>query len=105
MWFRTLAATEHVRKIIEWCSSKGLEISTLKTQVVLWSNSKNPPRSIIIDNKQIAIQESAIYLGVHIDETLNWNTHIAQKIIKCNNIFNKLKKAIIGKKWGLKPKV
>ena len=104
MWFRTLAATEHVRKIIEWCSSKGLEISTLKTQVVLWSNSKNPPRSIIIDNKQIAIQESAIYLGVHIDENLNWNTHIEQKIIKCNNLFNKLKKAI-GKKWGLKPKV
>ena len=97
-------ATEHVRKIIEWCSSKGLEISTLKTQVVLWSNSKNPPRSIIIDNKQIAIQESAIYLGVHIDENLNWNTHIEQKIIKCNNLFNKLKKAI-GKKWGLKPKV
>ena len=55
--------------------------------------------------KQIAIQESAIYLGVHIDENLNWNTHIAQKIIKCNNLFNKLKKAIIGKKWGLKPKV
>ena len=27
-----------------------------------------------------------------------------QKIIKCNNLFNKLKKAI-GKKWGLKPKV
>ena len=104
MWFRTLAATEHVRKIIEWCSSKGLEISTLKTQVVLWSNSKNPPRSIIIDNKQIAIQKSAIYLGVHIDENLNWNTHIEQKIIKCNNLFNKLKKAI-GKKWGLKPKV
>ena len=97
-------ATEHVRKIIEWCSSKGLEISTLKTQVVLWSNSKNPPRSIIIDNKKIAIQESAIYLGVHIDEKLNWNAHIDHKIIKCNNLFNKLKKAI-GKKWGLKPKV
>ena len=98
-------ATEHVRKIIEWCRSKGLEISTLKTQVVLWTKSKNPPRSIMIDNQKIPIQESAIYLGVHIDENLNWSTHIERKIKKCNIIlFNKLKTAI-GKTWGLKPKV
>ena len=95
---------EHVSKIYDWCRSKGLELSTLKTQVVLWSKSKNKPSAITINGQQIEIKESAIYLGVHIDESLKWTTHIEHKLQQCNSLFQKLKKAI-GKKWGLKPKV
>ena len=50
--------------------SKGLELSTLKTQFVLWSKSKNKPSAITINGQQIEIKESAIYIGVHIDESL-----------------------------------
>ena len=64
--------------------SKGLELSTLKTQVVLWSKSKNKPSAITINGQQIEIKESAKYLGVHIDESLKSDLENPNKLCIIN---------------------
>ena len=46
---------------------------------------------------------SAKYLGVIIDNKLNWNEHINEIVLKCKRTYFAVKKAI-GKKWGLNPK-
>ena len=95
----------HIKNCIEWCTSKGLQISEVKTQVMFWTrtNRKDKPKTFTINNIQIPVTDSTRYLGVIIDENLNWNKHIKSTTKKCKNLFFACKKAI-AKKWGLKPK-
>jgi hypothetical protein len=44
------------------------------------------------------------YLGVILDEKLNWNSHIDHRMQRTTIAFWQCRKAI-GKTWGLKPKV
>ena len=91
--------------ILEWCKENGLQISALKTKIIYWfkSNLKEHPTSITVDGNEFKLSKSVKYLGVIIDDKLNWNEHINEIIQKCKKTFFAVKKAI-GKKWGLTPK-
>ena len=96
---------KHLENIITWCQSKGLEISQVKTQVIFWTRNKNTtrPKTFLIKDTTIEIVTSTKYLGVIIDEHLNWKDHINQQVKKCKNLFYACRKAI-GKQWGLNAK-
>lgn len=91
-----------MKMILDWCKSNGLQISTLKTKIVYWSKSKpkEHPTSIYVDGTEFKLSSSVKYLGVIIDNKLNWSEHIKEVILKCKRTFIAVKKAI-GKKWGL----
>ena len=97
-------ASEMIKDIIRWCKVNGLKISAMKTKILYWSRSReNHPTSIKIEGINIPLSRSVKYLGVIIDDKLNWNDHINEIIIKCKKTFFAVKRAI-GKKWGLSPK-
>ena len=79
---------KHLENIIKWCQSKGLEISQVKTQVIFWTRNKNihKPKTFKIKDTIIDIVSSTKYLGVIIDEHLNWKDHINQQIKKAKTI-------------------
>ena len=74
-----------VDKIMKWCNQNSLEISTLKTKVIFWSKTreKSHPKSIKFDGHKIKISKTVKYLGVTIDNKLNWNDHIQNVVKKC----------------------
>ena len=90
-------ATENIKLIIKWCEVNGLKISALKTKVVLWTRSRNQghPNSIIINSINIPLSNSVKYLGVIIDNKLNWNEHINDVVIKCKRSIFAIKRTII----------
>ena len=98
-------AKRYLNKINAWCKSKGLEISTVKTQIVFWTRNKTiiKPKSFKCKESDIEVGTTAKYLGVTLDEKLNWKEHINSQTKKCKNIFFACRKAI-GKTWGLSPK-
>lgn len=91
--------------IIEnWCTSAGLKISTLKTQVMIWSKQRDfsRPSNISHKNESIPILDSVKYLGITIDSKLNWNQHVDNITKKCLKQLFKARTAI-GKNWGTGP--
>ena len=91
--------------ILKWCKENGLQISALKTKIIYWSksNPKEHPTSITVDGNEFKLSKSVKYLGVIIDDKLNWNEHINEAVLKCKKTFFAVKRAI-GKKWGLTPR-
>ena len=80
-----------IRKLASLVSIKnGLQISTLKTKVIYWSKTKNKnhPKHIQIDGQKIEISKSVKYLGVIIDNKLNWNEHIQTAVNKCKKAYS-----------------
>ena len=80
-------------------------ISTLKTKVVYWSKTKakDHPKFINIEGQKIEISKSVKYLGIIIDNKLNWNEHIQETVKKYKKALFAAKRAI-DNKWGLSPK-
>ena len=48
---------------------------------------KLPQSNIIINGNSINWDPSAKYLGIHLDQKLTFNTHIAKIVEKCNKLF------------------
>ena len=102
----TKQETKKRMEIIEnWCDSVGLKISTLKTQVMIWSTQRNfsRPTNITHKNESIPILDSVKYLGITLDSKLNWNEHVDNITKKCLKQLFKARMAI-GKNWGTGPK-
>ena len=53
---------------------------------------------------EITPQDSMTYLGVVLDNKLNWNKHIQSKVSKCKKFLAMLRPAI-KHHWGLSPKI
>ena len=52
-----------------------LKVSHLKTKLIYWSksNQKDHPKSLIVDQVEYKLSNSVKYLGITIDNKLNWN--------------------------------
>ena len=89
-------ARNTMNQIIAWCTKNGLKISHLKTKIIYWSrsNQKEHPKVLIVDKTEYKLSKSVKYLGVTIDNKLNWNEHIEKSIAKCKRIFFAVKRAI-----------
>ena len=65
------------------------------------ANTKHP-NCININAVNIPLSTSVKYLGVIIDNKLNWNEHIHDVVNKCKRAIFAIKRTI-GRKWGLSP--
>ena len=102
IWQRTQKTIETIEN---WCLSKGLSISTLKTKIVMFTwNRKWNVRPIKVGDTYITLTNEVKLLGVTLDNKLNFNSHIEKITNKCISTLMQCKRAI-GPTWGLSPKV
>jgi hypothetical protein len=73
--------------------------------MVLFTNKKKlvGVKKPILFGKELQLKNLVKYLGVILDEKLNWNSHIDHRMQKATIVFRQCRRAI-GKTCGLKPK-
>lgn len=98
--------SESLEALADWLGSRGLRVSEFKTSAMIFSRIKdldtNTEPQILFNNTSIPKVQNFRYLGVHLDPTLSWKTHIketAQKAKKANSIIT----ALAGIAWGAHP--
>ncbi|GBN96432.1 Putative protein in type-1 retrotransposable element R1DM [Araneus ventricosus] len=90
---------EAIKQFEVWTSKNKLQISIEKSSYILFSNLVARTR-IKWNNTTIKRQKSIKYLGVYIDEKMNWSTHIHHQTKKAAQYLQNLQK-IAGKTWGI----
>ena len=95
-----------INTIEKWCHEKGLNISALKTKIVMFTYKRKwtPPRIITVGGIQINPEESAKLLGVTLDSKLTFNQHIDNITQKATMALMQCRRAI-RPSWGLSPQV
>jgi len=84
-----------------WGDKHGLTFSSSKSTAVLTKSSLVPGFSIPFGNERIVTQESARYLGVIIDQKLNFIPQVKSLRSKNLEIFSRLR-GVMGCGWGMK---
>ena len=77
-------------KLSIWFQAKKLSLNLKKTKINLWSLKPRQKHSICniqisIDNQNIVKVKETNFLGVILDENLNWKSeisHVANKVVK-----------------------
>ncbi|GBM07978.1 Putative protein in type-1 retrotransposable element R1DM [Araneus ventricosus] len=85
-----------------WCETNYLEVAPEKTQFIIFSKMVAPPR-LLWKGVKIKKVNSIKYLGVYIDDKLNWRDHIAAQAKKAVQLHQSLN-MIAGKNWGIPQK-
>jgi hypothetical protein len=77
-----------------------------KASMVLFINNRKlvGSKKSILFGTELQLKSQVKYLGVILDEKLNWHSIIDHRMKKATIVFWQCRKAI-GKTWGLKPKV
>lgn len=95
-------------KIVEiWTSNHNLEINPSKTNLIMFTKIREKMENFKkckLYNQELEYSTSTKYLGVILDRRLSWNEHINKQIEKATNSLW-ISKKIVGKLWGLKPKL
>ena len=100
-WQRTQKTVNTIEK---WCDTKGLNISALKTKIVMFTWNRNwTIRPISVGGNTIVLSKTVNFLGVTLDNKLNYNTHIDNITQKATAALIQCKRAV-GPMWGLSPK-
>ena len=96
-------------KAVEWGAQNGLTFSVDKTTAVFFtrkynfhSKEINQVNKLTMNGVEMTPQDSMTYLGVVLDNKLNWNKHIQTKVSKCKKFLPMLRPAI-KHHWGLSP--
>ena len=94
-----------INKLTEWDTSVGLKFNPSKTVVVIFGRRKIPPnrtpQNLVMQGKSVEFSTSMKYLGVTLDEKLNWDLHLNLTIKACKQALM-FTSNIIKKKWGPK---
>lgn len=81
-----------------WCSDNNMVINVNKTKAMFISSRQNVskimnnPPVITVSGTQIQISEEEKLLGVHIDNTLSWQSQVEKTIKKCNSLLYLLRR-------------
>ena len=93
-FLNTIVNTE-LDKLSSWFQANRLSINVKKSNFVIFKSAQNRQNldfSFFIDNNQIDRVEEVVFLGVILDQNLNWKSHIhnvATKISKSLGIIYK----------------
>ncbi|GBN24089.1 Putative protein in type-1 retrotransposable element R1DM [Araneus ventricosus] len=88
-----------ITQFSSWCSENELAISTDKTNYILFSKMVRSPK-ITWNGYKINRVKSFKYLGIHVDDRLNWLEHINKQGEKAIKMQQNLKR-IAGGNWGI----
>ena len=93
-----------INSINRWCKNNGLNISSLKTKIIMftWRRKWKLPKDLLLDGKTIDLSHSIKFLGIHLDTKLSFNEHIKHITKKATMSLMQCKRAI-GPTWGLSP--
>lgn len=73
-----------IQLLEEWCFNNLLTINETKTEYMIYSNKKKRPHiNIYLKNQKLTEVSETIYLGLHMQNTMKWDTHI-QKLTEEN---------------------
>ena len=86
-------------KVAEWFDSNKLTLNVKKTQMLMMSRKKNldPQGDVILRNEAIQRVTKAKFLGVIVDQYLNWKDHISMvshKIFKSCGIISRIRNTL-----------
>ena len=101
IWQRTQKTIISIEK---WCDTKRLNISALKTKIVMFTWNRNwTLRSISVGCCTIALSKTVKFLGVTLNNKINYNTHIDNITQKATAALMQYKRAV-GPMWGSLPR-
>lgn len=98
--------TQFAVKIVEeWCLEVGLRVNPAKSESIIFTKNRIKDGFTVptLFGDVIPLKAEVKYLGVILDQKLNWRKHIENRIGKCLRVFWCCRSAI-GKTWGLSPK-
>ena len=77
-----------INSISKWCKHNGLNISSLKTKIIMfaWRRKWELPKDILLDGKTIKLSQLTKFVGIHLDTKLNFNGHIKYITKKSDNV-------------------
>lgn len=77
---------EAIEKIIEWTTSNNLKLNFDKTNLMIFRNrvAQFSDINIKYSNKKVSHVDTTKFLGLNIDCSLNWKTHIENLCLKIN---------------------
>ncbi|GBM92241.1 hypothetical protein AVEN_203046-1 [Araneus ventricosus] len=90
---------ESIAKFSTWTSKNQLQISAEKTNYLLISKLVRGP-TIRWQGERIKRAYAIKYLGIYIDEKMNWNTHLKAQSTRATQLYHNLLK-IAEKSWGV----
>ena len=93
-----------LKKAVVWGKSRGLKFVPEKTVATFFFRKRTfkEPKKLKMDGTEINFSDHTKYLGVTLDQKLNWNKHVDNKISKCRRNIWRIKNAI-GSLWGPNP--
>ena len=93
-----------LNKIIQWGDRNNLTFNPQKSQVLLSTRKYKFtfPDELSIKGTQIEFSTSIKYLGLLIEKSLSWHTHIKKQCTAAKKLLMTAK-AAIGAEWGLTP--
>ena len=87
-----------INKLYSWFSNNKLTLNTDKTFYSLFTNKNvTNPKKLFIENKEIKKVQSAKYLGIYLDDKMNWNDHTNKlkcKLMQLNSALHYLSRFI-----------
>ena len=98
-----------LQKCVEWAREYGLTLSEEKTSYIIFTYRKRnqfviPSNKILLNGKEIRRDTSIKYLGVHLDQRLDWNTHVEEKTKQAKRVLFAMR-SYCHKKWGPSPEM
>ncbi|XP_075974068.1 uncharacterized protein LOC142975223 [Anticarsia gemmatalis] len=94
-------------QIIEnWCEEHQLSVNPKKTELILFTNKRKLPDLELpkLFNTKLTLSTQVKYLGMVLDNKLNWASHIEAKTRKACIAFGQCRR-MVGNKWGLNPNI
>ena len=73
-----ITINQELAKISEWLAANKLSLNVGKSQLLIFSNKKNPENAgdIMMNGEKLKEVDHAKYLGVLVDNKLNWSYQI-----------------------------
>jgi len=99
------SASVAIKILLDWCATYKLEVAVEKTKAMMTKGKFQRDRMprIFVQQRKISFTSEHRYLGIYIDEKLNFITHVQRLRDKINGISGLLKMTI-REEWGLKRK-